>query len=528
LTSRTRKILGWIAVGWTLIALVALVVVMSGLFIDRSGTDDAGRENLQGLWTFWLSSGAIWLGLTGLWWGLIQGRGDSRQVPIARPQQDYFARITLVVVAVAVVARVLVIVTHQPSLSDDVYRYVFDGRNLASGQNPYLVVPIDRAHASDERWPGERELVPLLAYPELPTPYLPLSHLVFGGMGAAIVDSWSDPASSARLFRIGFVLIESAMMVMIAIALRRHDRSPWMLALYAWHPLPIAEIAGSGHQDVIGIALLVAGLTWWTSRAVPPASASAASAARAPDPVLSRGIILIALSAMVKPVTIPAAAFMLRHRPWTDWLKSLVVGMVVCVLMAAPFLWLGGQSGRVIGNWHSTATFMGEKSAHFAGLYETAEFAMRHVMPVVKPDGTQHPPGWNLVQELRARRLCLALLGTAGILILWSRRGDPWSRSMWLMLATVLLAPSAQPWYLLWGFALLPMAFSATMWVYSCTITLGYVYFATGRGFWLGEVWTVNPSVLALGYVPVVIVLGIEWWWRRNGGGSASGATSAA
>jgi len=491
-----RSRLGQASIAFTLLSLGAFVAAMAGLTIDRSGTLEAGQSNLRGLWWYWITSGMVWIGLTGVWWWLARHK-------VADEARSRFTRSVGLIVLLAVAARVIVLVSHEPSLSDDVFRYVFDGRNLAAGANPYLVHPIERTWVTDERWPGERDLVPLLAYPELPTPYLPLSQYGFGAMGMTIGENWSDPASSALVFRIGFVSCEMAILAMLALALWRTKRSPWLLALYAWHPLPIAEIAGSGHQDILGIALLVAGLVLWTIKPM----------------ATSRWTILIALSAMVKPVTIPAAAFMLRGRPWRDWLKCLAIAAVTCLVIAAPLWIIGGDGGRAFENWRMTATFMGEKSAHFAGPYEVAELAMRHAFP----DGRHRQPGWNLVQEIRARKLCLAILAIAGLVILFRKGGDPWTRTAALVLASVLLAPTAQPWYLLWGFALIPLAFSATMWVYSLTITFGYVYFATGRGAALGEAWTVNPWILAWGYVPIVVTLCIELWFLRSHRQAASG-----
>jgi hypothetical protein len=60
-----------------------------------------------------------------------------------------------VVIGVAALARIAVLIVHQPALSDDIYRYIFDGRNLAAGVNPHLVTPGERTDAAAERWPGE-------------------------------------------------------------------------------------------------------------------------------------------------------------------------------------------------------------------------------------------------------------------------------------------------------------------------------------------------------------------------------------
>jgi len=52
-----------------------------------------------------------------------------------------------------------------------------------------------------------------------------VSEAVFGAIGVTIGPRWSDPASSARAFRVGLVVIELAMIVIMLSALRRAGRS---------------------------------------------------------------------------------------------------------------------------------------------------------------------------------------------------------------------------------------------------------------------------------------------------------------
>src|SRR5215469_9318209 len=59
-----------------------------------------------------------------------------------------------------------------PTLSSDVYRYVFDGKIQRLGYNPYLAVPMDHPelHTAETR---------LMNHPLLPTPYPPGAELFF-------------------------------------------------------------------------------------------------------------------------------------------------------------------------------------------------------------------------------------------------------------------------------------------------------------------------------------------------------------
>jgi uncharacterized membrane protein YsdA (DUF1294 family) len=480
-STRAGHILRSLIVAAALLGLAALAWSLAGMAIDRERSLAAGEMNLRNLYPFWGASSLLWAALSGIWILL------ARSTPGNAKSSN---RTALMIIAVAVSARVVVLAYHDPALSDDVNRYIFDGRNLASGHNPYLVIPAERLTTQQERWPGEQQLLPLVTYPELATPYLPVSELVFGGIGLFIGERWSDPLSSARVFRITFVAIEIILMLLMLAALRRSERSAWWLALYAWHPLPITEFAGSGHQDIIGMVLLVGSLLAFT---LAPGKTARWSA-------------LLALSAMGKPFTLPAGAMMLRGRPVREWIVSLATGAAVGLLALAPFWLIWGDHGAAYHHWRATADVLAEKFAHFGGVYEATLGVVRDVMPA---EG--QPAGYNLKQEWLARKICAGMLAiiAAGI---FASRMNAWQAVRAFLFALVLLTPMAHPWYLLWAFALFPMAPSAALWVASLTIPIGYIVFADGVN------WKVPAWALAAAYIPVFAALAADvmWSWRRR------------
>lgn len=459
---------------WAALSLAALAVVLAGLTIDRAPTVEAASSNMGRLWPFWIASASGWASLTVLWL-LIRGR----------PPASRALRPVLVILGVAVAARAAVIAAHDPGLSDDVYRYVFDGRNLAHGINPYMVMPVDRLDGP-EHWPGEHEVVDSVNNPQLHTIYLPASQLVFAAAGLVIPDAWSGPAASARVVRMVMVAFEVAAIGLLLVALARLGRSPWWAALYAWHPLALTEIAGSGHQESLGIAILLAAIL---------------VAGRALVPVW-RWAGLLALAALVKPIVLPVAAFLLKgHRPWT-WVRAIAVGAVVCLAVAAP-LWLT-HGGRPLGNALETAQRFTLKWAHFGGVYEPLLTAIEWVRPT-----------WtNDQQEVLARRICLAALA-AVILGAWLRRKPYddqrhiWADTRIIFFAMVLLSPAAHPWYLLWALAMMPMAPSPAVWVASLTLPWGYAAWAhvTPDGT---PKWGTSPFLMTAAYAPIYAALIVD------------------
>ena len=118
---------------WAVVALGLVVWGLARLQLDRTPLEATGRANLESLRPFWVASASAWAALTAMWWMLAR-----RRVTFHAGQ---FLNQALIILTIAMAARATVLLTHTPSLSDDVYRYVLDGRNLAHGINPYLDTP---------------------------------------------------------------------------------------------------------------------------------------------------------------------------------------------------------------------------------------------------------------------------------------------------------------------------------------------------------------------------------------------------
>lgn len=128
-----------------------------------------------------------------------------------------------------------------PQLSDDVYRYLWDGLQTLLGTNPYGLAP-GAAEPTDEACAA---LLQEINHPQYVTVYPPVSQLVFA-VGAAISNNIAGLKALLIMLDLGVCLI-------ILKLLRARGLPAWRSALYAWHPLPIIEISGSGHIDGTGI-----------------------------------------------------------------------------------------------------------------------------------------------------------------------------------------------------------------------------------------------------------------------------------
>lgn len=140
-----------------------------------------------------------------------------------------------------------------PTLSDDIYRYLWDARVQHAGINPYRYAPSDPALAA-LRTPDYEPI----NHKDIPTIYPPLMQLAFR------VGTWLSP--TIQMQKVVFLVCDLAIMGLLVLWLPRWGVNPLMSLIYAWHPLVIVEVAASGHNDPLGVFWLVVGLALWRSR----------------------------------------------------------------------------------------------------------------------------------------------------------------------------------------------------------------------------------------------------------------------
>ncbi len=155
------------------------------------------------------------------------------------------------VLLVAVMLRAVVFPL-EPSLSDDGYRYVWDGMLQAQeGVSPYAYRPSDAAL-------GDRheDVVYLrMNSPDYYSVYPPVSQAVFALAGMAYGTHWR---LSWYVIKLIVVLVELLGVVCLVRVV-----GPAVAALYAWHPLAVIEVAGQGHTE--GLLVGALGVLLWAS-----------------------------------------------------------------------------------------------------------------------------------------------------------------------------------------------------------------------------------------------------------------------
>jgi hypothetical protein len=211
------------------------------------------------------------------------------------------------ILGVAALLRMILLFT-EPLLSTDIFRYVWDGTVQAAGINPYRFIPADPALA---------HLRDTAIFPNInradyaATIYPPVAQMFY-----FVATRLGENATSMRF---ALLLCEAGSIGIMILLLSRLQQPATRIVAYAWHPLPLWEIANNGHIDGLMVLLLLIAI-WF------------ALAGR-----LTTGGIFVALAALVKPYAIVAmAAF---WKPWNFILP--VAALAIVAACYAPYLSVG-------------------------------------------------------------------------------------------------------------------------------------------------------------------------------------------
>ena len=379
----------------------------------------------------------------------------------------------LVVLAAALLFRVT-LVPSSPTLSDDVYRYLWDGRVQRAGTNPYLHPPDHPALADlrDDSW--ER-----INHREIPTIYPPLMQIVFR-VGATI-------APSVVGFKLLFLLFELGVMWIVWRLALLAGGGARNVAIYAWNPLVILEVAGSGHNDVIAVMFLMAALLFIIQDR-PGLSTLSLGAS-----ILAKFVPVMVLPTFVRRT--PAS------RVWL--LPAILAAGYLPFAVAGKALFRGlSEYGR---RWeHNDFLFRGLLEVTFwLDPSGPLKALLNRLDALLGGAGTLSFLYYYTHPQYVARIVAFGAMGAVAIYVTFK----PWapSRELLVVLAAVLLlSPTVHPWYLLWIVPLLAIHPCRGLLLWTGLAALSYA-FPPGRG----DAPYAGPLLFAE-YLPVVVVLLVE------------------
>jgi hypothetical protein len=148
----------------------------------------------------------------------------------------------------------LMVVIFPPFLSNDLYRYIWDGWVQAAGINPYRYIPVD-SHLAFLRDATVFPNINRANYAH--TIYPPAAQMIFfiaTGIGRVLA---TPPVLAMKL---AMLTLEGIGIWAMARLLDHAGLPRARVLIYAWNPVPVWEFAGSGHVDAITICFVALAL----------------------------------------------------------------------------------------------------------------------------------------------------------------------------------------------------------------------------------------------------------------------------
>jgi alpha-1,6-mannosyltransferase len=370
-----------------------------------------------------------------------------------RPDRAESGRALATILIVGVAMRCLLL--PGTPVSNDLFRYVWDGRIQAAGINPYLYVPADAALT------GLRDgaIYPFINRADYaPTIYPPASQIVF-----YLVTRISEAPIVMKAVMVAFEAL-AVWTILQLLAARGLPRS--RILLYAWHPLPLWEFARSGHVDIVAITFLLLAFLAVERR----------------SPILAG----VALAAGVLAKYYPIVTGPALYKRW-DWRLPIAFVATIAALYL-PYIGVGAKVFGFLGSYISE-----EGLDRGSGI-----FLWQLISAIVSL------PQQAFAFYLGAAAMVMAAL--ALFVLMRARRPDAdIAGAMLLAVVLTILVSPHYAWYFAW---LVPfLCFYPVIGVIYLTCACSYLYFAE----WPPTVWDGVPI-----YVPCIFLLVVEFALRHR------------
>lgn len=364
-----------------------------------------------------------------------------------------------------------VLIFSRPTLTDDMYRYVWDGRVQAQGISPYRYPP----NAPELASLRDNEIYPSINRKPVVTVYPPAAEAAFFLLWTIVPDNvyWFQFAMAAGGLIAGVLLMG---------LLKELGYSPARALIFLWSPLLVFETAHAAHVDGLVLPLLVG--AWWAR---------------------------------------------VRERDGlTGFLLGIATAMKLYPALLLPFLWRPGHSK---GKWVMPLTFALTIGMFYAPHILTSEISALGYLPHYFRETFNISPlvsllnrlldgvGVNIPYRLIALTLTAVLISAIwcmfhpapnaeivlrrcilpiGIVTLFSQDLFAWYMLWLLPLTAIFLQPSAKRWKML---TLPKMDYWFGWWLFCGLVALSYTFFIQ---------WKTVNSAIQVEFLPLYLILCIS------------------
>lgn len=365
-----------------------------------------------------------------------------------------------------------------PNLSDDIYRFIWDGRVIAAGGNPFNQVPSFYMEQGNSLPGLDQPLFDKLNSKQRYSSYPPVCQLLYWLSAKLSPESLKG---AVVIMKSLLLLFEIATLWLIARLSKKFSLPPASVLIYALNPLVILEISGNAHFEGVMIFFLLAAIWFLTSHKTVVSGFMFALS------VCTKLVPLLLLPLLIHPLG--------KRKAIVYW--SVVI--LFCAVMYLPLLTSGVREGYTTSLGYYFQYFEFNASVYYlvraVGFWFTGFNIIQYAGPVL---------------ALIAGVLILKVSFTSWILKYSDKIDGEFFKGMtWCLLIYFLSTTTLHPWYII---TLLVVSIFAG---YQYVVIWTGVIFLTYAGY--GETgYTENYLVIALEYAVVFLFLLSETVWRQR------------
>ncbi len=175
-------------------------------------------------------------------------------------------RVAVVVVLAGAVVFGIAGLTAKPQISDDLYRYAWDGAVQAHGIDPYRYPP-DDAHVAELRdpwlWPNSRICASWDKDPGCSRLNRPMERTIYPPVAQVwfrVLDAVLPAGSRHKGLQVVHGIIGLGVTALLMGVLHKLGRNPVQAVLWAWSPLAVIETVMDAHVDVLALVAAIVAL----------------------------------------------------------------------------------------------------------------------------------------------------------------------------------------------------------------------------------------------------------------------------
>jgi len=360
-----------------------------------------------------------------------------------------------------------------PNLTQDFYRFVWDGRLILEGLNPYLHTPNELMESSIGLFPQMNTLYEGMGALSAKhySNYPPVHQMPF--IIAAFISKHSILGSIVVL-RLILISADLGILVFGKKLLKKLNKPTRTMYWFILNPLVIIELTGNLHFEGLMLCLFIMSLYFIHSKK------------------LHMAAVVMALSIAVKLVPVLSLPLFLNKLGWKKSVLFYSVTAAVFIILFIPFFSFGllENFSATIGLWFSNFEFNASVYYFLKGTLENIN-------------------GVSVINSMGIIVACVVTLQTSYLLL--KKRKETSQiilMILWILSGYYFISTTVHPWYIISLLLLSVFTNYKFVLVWSYTLILSYIAY---NEFSVEEC----NSILIIEYTPVILMLGWELYSKK-------------